>query len=68
LSVRWTRGQCSVYNSTFGHAVQTTQVASLRDTDTQIVMLTIELVGQEVGKGLCMSQGLSSVRQVDLRL
>jgi hypothetical protein len=43
---------CESSKRTFWHAVQTPQIASLRDTDPKIVMLPIKRVGQEVGEGL----------------
>jgi hypothetical protein len=33
---------------TFGHAVQTPQIAPLGDADTQIIMLPVKGVGQEI--------------------
>jgi hypothetical protein len=36
---------------TFGHAVQTSQIAPLCDADAQIVMLSVERVRQEIRKG-----------------
>lgn len=51
---------------TFGHAVQATQIASLSDTDAQIVMLAVVFVRQEVGEGLCLLDGLPPVGQVNL--
>jgi hypothetical protein len=66
--VSWTRKKCRANCDTFGHAVQAAQVASLRDTDAQIVVLTVELVGQEVGEWLCLFDGLSPVERVDMRL
>jgi hypothetical protein len=68
ISVRWTREWFSADDGTFRHAVQAAQVASLRDTDAQIVMLTVVFVRQEVGEGLCLFEGLSSAGHVDLRL
>jgi len=57
------RQWCGAEDGTFGHAVQAAQITSLRDTDAQIVMLTIVFVRQEVGEGFCLLEGLSSARQ-----
>lgn len=39
---------------TFGHAVQTPQVAALSNADPQIIMLALEAVRQKVRERLCM--------------
>jgi hypothetical protein len=46
---------------TFGHAVQTSQIAPLSDADAQIVMLPIERIGQEVGKWFRLVHGCDAL-------
>jgi hypothetical protein len=45
---------------TFGHAVQTSQVAAFCDANAQVVVLALEGVGQEVGEGLRGLEGSSA--------
>lgn len=43
-------------NSLLGHAIETSQVATLRNADAEVVVLPVEGVCQEVGEGFRMLQ------------
>jgi len=64
----------NIAKRTFGHAVQTSQIASFSNADPQIVMLATERVGQKVRERLCflyrsyaLLEGASSLRRLNRR-
>jgi hypothetical protein len=40
------------WHAFFGHAVDASQIAPLRDGNAQVVMLSVEGIGEEIGEGL----------------